>query len=93
MDQLAGAIEKAGVPLVCLNFFAGDMPAGDRGIVSCLANRTEFKENIAPVVELGSRLGRRLLNAPYGNRLEKFCPEQQDETAIANIDRDCPRFG
>ena len=34
VDGFARAIEDAGVQLVGLNFFAGDMPGGDRGLVS-----------------------------------------------------------
>ena len=36
----------AGVQLVGLNFFAGDMAGGDRGLVSWPARSTEFRDNI-----------------------------------------------
>ena len=34
VDRFVQAIEDAGVSLIGLNFFAGDMPAGDRGVLS-----------------------------------------------------------
>ena len=34
VDAFVAAVENAGVQLVGLNFFAGDMPGGDRGLVS-----------------------------------------------------------
>ncbi|HEX7147761.1 MAG TPA: hydroxypyruvate isomerase, partial [Actinomycetota bacterium] len=34
VDEFVGAVGDAGVRLAGLNFFAGDMPGGDRGLVS-----------------------------------------------------------
>lgn len=34
VDALLGAIDEAGVRLVALNLYAGDMPAGERGVLS-----------------------------------------------------------
>ena len=34
VDAFVRAVRDAGVDLVGLNFFAGDMPGGDRGLVS-----------------------------------------------------------
>ena len=34
VDGFVAAITDAGVQLIGLNFFAGDMPGGDRGLVS-----------------------------------------------------------
>jgi len=34
VEAFVRAVEDAGVSLTGLNFFAGDMPAGDRGLVS-----------------------------------------------------------
>ena len=42
LDAFARAVEEAGVRLVGLNFFAGDMPGGDRGLVSWPARASEF---------------------------------------------------
>jgi hypothetical protein len=46
------AVQDAEVALVALNFFAGDMPGGDRGLVSWPARSTQFRDNLD--VPLGS---------------------------------------
>jgi hydroxypyruvate isomerase len=70
-DAFVSAIEDAGVQLVGLNFFAGDMPAGDRGVVSSPKRASEFRDNIEATVGIGERLGCRAFNALYGNREER----------------------
>jgi hydroxypyruvate isomerase len=73
------------VQLVGLNFFAGDMPGGDRGLVSWPARSTEFRDNIDVTVGLGERLGCRAFNALYGNRTDDSTPEEQDALAAENL--------
>ena len=63
MEEFATAITDADVQLVGLNFFAGDMAGGDRGLVSWPARSTEFRDNIDVTVALGERLGCRAFNA------------------------------
>ena len=53
-----------------LNFFAGDMPGGDRGLVSWPGRTAEFRDNIDVTVGIGERLGCKAFNALYGNRVE-----------------------
>ena len=86
VDAFAASIREAGVQLVGLNFFAGDMPAGDRGIVSHVGRELEFAENVDIVVSLGERLGCRAFNALYGLRVEDQDPAEQDETAVRNLE-------
>src|SRR3954451_6557579 len=78
VDRFVTAVTDAGVQLVGLNFFAGDMPGGDRGLVSWPARSGEFRENIDVTVGVGERLGCRAFNALYGNRVDDSSPEQQD---------------
>jgi hydroxypyruvate isomerase len=85
VDRFADAIEDAGVQLVGLNFFAGDMPGGDRGLVSWPARSAEFRDNIDVTLTLGARLGCTAFNALYGNRIDDASPEQQDELAAENL--------
>lgn len=85
VDRFVRAIEDAGVTLSGLNFFAGDMPGGDRGLVSWKGRCGEFKDNIDVVVGIGERLGTRAFNALYGNRLDDFTPEAQDELGRKNL--------
>lgn len=81
IDRFATAVTDAGVQLVGLNFFAGDMPGGDRGLVSWPARAAEFRDNVEVTVGIGERLGCRAFNALYGNRTDDTTPEQQDELA------------
>lgn len=85
VTRFATAVTDAGVALVGLNFFAGDMPGGDRGLVSWPARSGEFRDNIDVTVGLGEQLGCRSFNALYGNRRDDCSPEQQDETATENL--------
>ncbi|WP_139005535.1 hydroxypyruvate isomerase family protein [Arthrobacter crystallopoietes] len=79
------AINDTGVQLTGLNFNAGDMPGGDRGLVSWKGRDAEFRDNIAVVAGIGERLGCKAFNALYGNRLDEHTPEAQDEVALANL--------
>lgn len=85
VDAFATAIEDAGVSLVGLNFYAGDMPGGDRGLVSWPARASEFRDNVDVTVGLGRRLGCRAFNALYGNRVDDATPPEQDELATENL--------
>jgi hydroxypyruvate isomerase len=67
LDALASAIDDAGVQLVGLNFDAGHMPSGDRGLLSSRATSQRFRDNIEVTVGLAERLGCKALNALYGN--------------------------
>lgn len=46
VDGFIRAIKDAGVALIGLNFFAGDMPSGDRCILSLPNHRLEFVDNV-----------------------------------------------
>lgn len=85
IDRFTGAITDAGVQLIGLNFFAGDMPGGDRGLVSWPARSAEFTDNVDVVVGIGDRLGCKAFNALYGNRTDESTPVAQDEVATRNL--------
>jgi hydroxypyruvate isomerase len=85
IDSFVTAVSDAGVQLAGLNFFAGDMPGGDRGAVSWPARSTEFRDNIEVTIGIGERLGCRAFNALYGNRVDGVSPDEQDELAVANL--------
>ncbi|MGS0684987.1 hydroxypyruvate isomerase family protein [Nakamurella sp. GG22] len=85
VDAFVRAIQDAGVSLVGLNFFAGDMPAGDRGLVSWPARSAEFRANIPVVAAIGERLGCKAFNALYGNRVDDAPVAEQDELAAENL--------
>jgi hydroxypyruvate isomerase len=85
VERFIAAVHDAGVQLVGLNFAAGDMPGGDRGLVSWPARAAEFRDNVAVTVGIGERLGTRAFNALYGNRIADADPRQQDELAVDNL--------
>ncbi|MCV7028799.1 hydroxypyruvate isomerase family protein [Mycobacterium sherrisii] len=79
------AIEEAGVQLSGLNFFAGYMAGGDRGVLSDPALTTEFRDNVRVAVSIAEALGTQAFNALYGNRIEGVAPDVQDDVAAKNI--------
>ena len=85
VDAFAEAVQDAGVALVGLNFFAGDMPGGDRGVVSWPARSAEFRDNVDVALGVGGRLGCRAFNALYGNRVDGVPAQEQDELAVQNL--------
>jgi len=85
VDRLTSAVEDAGVRLVGLNFAAGNMPGGDRGLASWPGREREFLASVEVAVAIGGRLGTAAFNALYGNRVEDARPEEQDELAAANL--------
>lgn len=85
VDAFVGAIRDAGVQLTGLNFNAGDMPGGDRGLVSWPARSQEFRDNLDVVTRIGEATGCQGFNALYGNRVEDSTPEAQDELGAENL--------
>ncbi|WP_151769980.1 TIM barrel protein [Streptomyces abyssomicinicus] len=86
LDALGEALEKAGVRLTGLNFYAGLLPGPDRGALSLPgAESDRFRANVEAAVEFAGSLGCRALNALYGNRLEGVDPAEQDELALENL--------
>lgn len=85
VDAFVTAVRDAGVQLVGLNFFAGDMPGGDRGLVSWPARSGEFHDNVDVTVGVGEQLGCRAFNALYGNRVDDAAPAEQDALAGENL--------
>jgi len=85
VEAFVTAIRDAGVQLIGLNFFAGDMPGGDRGLVSSPKRSGEFRDNVDVTVGIGELLGCRAFNALYGNREEGHTSSEQDELAVENL--------
>jgi hydroxypyruvate isomerase len=85
LAQFAKAIEAADVQLIGLNLFAGDMSLGERGLVSWVSRRDEFKANLPVALKLGQDLGCRSFNALYGVRQPGEDPAEADRVALANL--------
>ncbi|MBW5424231.1 TIM barrel protein [Streptomyces sp. BG9H] len=86
LDALKKAIEDAGVQLVGLNFYAGQLPGPDRGALSVPGEESEkFRANLAVAADFAASLGCGALNALYGNRVDGVDPAVQDELALENL--------
>jgi hydroxypyruvate isomerase len=85
VDSFVEALGDAGVQLVLLNFVAGEMAAGERGLLSLPAGSARFQDNIDVCVGIAERTGCGVLNALYGNRADGVSEQQQDELAIENL--------
>jgi hydroxypyruvate isomerase len=79
------SILNAGVQLVGLNFFAGDLAGPDCGVLSIPARSQQFRDNIDVTVGIGAQLDVTGFNALYGNRVDGVSSEQQDELATENL--------
>lgn len=89
VDAFVRAIRDAGVRLVGLNFFAGDLAGPDCGVLSIPERSRQFRDNIAVAVGIGERLGVSAFNALYGNRVDDVAPATQDALARENLGLAC----
>jgi len=78
-DAFVTALGDAGVRLAALNFYAGDLAAGERGLLSDPTRIGEFRDSVDVGVDIAARTGCTVLNALYGNR------PGRDELAILNL--------
>lgn len=85
VDAFCRSIEDAGVRHIGLNFYAGDMPAGERGVLSHPARVEEFRDSVAVLERIAERTGVRAFNALYGQRLEGVASSEQDRVAVRNL--------
>jgi hydroxypyruvate isomerase len=85
LDALRQAIVDSGTQLVGLNFDAGNMPAGDRGLLSRPSQSHRFRTNIDVTVEFAASLGCTTLNALYGNTEPGVSAGTQRELATENL--------
>ena len=68
-DDIVRQAEKYDLETVLLNFAAGDMKAGDRGLAGDPARAAAFRANVPVAIDLARRLGCRKLNALAGNAI------------------------
>ena len=81
------AVRDAGVALVGLNFFAGDLAGPDCGVLSIPDRAQQFRDNIDVAIGIGDQLGIRAFNALYGNRVDGVAPQEQDALAREQLAR------
>lgn len=85
IEALVRSLADAGVQLVGLNFDAGDMAGGARGLLSDPRTLQRFRDNIDVAVGIAGQTGCSAMNALYGNRVDGVDPQQQDEIATENL--------
>ena len=66
VDAFVTAVADAGVELIAMNLFGGDMAAGERGIASDPHRRGEFDDSLAVALDVGRRLRTRMFNTLVG---------------------------
>jgi len=85
LDAVERAIRDAGLEVALLNFDAGDMPAGDRGLVSDPERQDRFRDNVPVALRLAKAVGCRQLNALVGIQLPRVSREEQLALASKNV--------
>ena len=85
LREVEGAIADAGLSVALFNFYAGDMSAGDRGLLSDPDRAGRFRDNVPVAVELARRLGCPRLNALVGLALPGTERDEQLRLASENI--------
>ncbi|MBD8042843.1 TIM barrel protein [Arthrobacter sp. Sa2BUA2] len=79
------AVSDAGVQLTGLNFYAGNMAAGERGVVSSPSRIKEFRASLDTAVGIARLTGCTGFNALYGIRETGISEAEQDATAAENL--------
>ena len=85
LDEVESAIKDAGLQVALFNFDAGDMAAGDRGLLSDPDRAHGFRENVPVALELAQRIGCERMNALVGLERSPSEREQQLELAADNV--------
>jgi hydroxypyruvate isomerase len=85
LAAVESAIRTAEVDVVVLNFDAGDMAAGDRGLISDPDREEAFRANVPVALELAASVGCTKLNALAGHELAEVGREAQVELARDNV--------
>lgn len=86
VKQFIASIHDFGMRLTGLNFWSGEMSAGDRGRLSTPGHSAAFADNAEVVAEIGRRTGCTTFNAFYGLNEGASASEAQDELALEWLD-------
>jgi hydroxypyruvate isomerase len=86
VEALVTAVRDAGVRLLALNLYGGDLAGADSGLLSVPGRTAELMANLEVVVGLVQALGISFCNSLYGRR-EPGRAAEQDELAVRNLRR------
>lgn len=87
VEAFVGAVRDAELELCALNFFAGDLPGGERGVACRPDRQHELNASIEPLVAIAEITGCRRFNLLFGQYDERWTQHHQRDTAIAAIRR------
>ncbi len=79
------AVRDAGLDVALFNFDAGDMAAGDRGLVSDPGREHLFKDNVPVALDLARVLGCENMNVLVGHEIPGLDREEQLALARENV--------
>jgi hydroxypyruvate isomerase len=85
LGEVEAAIGEAGLSVALFNFDAGDMPAGERGLVSDPERVEQFRENVPVALDLAQKLGCGRMNVLVGHEKDGMDREEQLALARENV--------
>jgi hydroxypyruvate isomerase len=85
LDKVKAAVEDSALEVALLNFDAGDMPNGDRGLASDPDRKQQFRDNVPVALDLARTVGCRRLNALVGLELDGMDRDEQLALAADNV--------
>jgi hydroxypyruvate isomerase len=85
LGRVEAAIKDTGLQVALFNFDAGDMPGGDRGLLSDPGRQEEFRGNVPVALELARKVGCPRLNALVGLDLDGVDTAEQLDLARENV--------
>jgi hydroxypyruvate isomerase len=85
LGEVEAAVDEANLDVALINFYAGDMASGDRGLLSDPERQDRFRKNVPVAVELAGRLGCENLNALVGHEKPGMDREEQISLAWENV--------
>ena len=84
-DAVEKAVKDANLQVALMNFDAGDMAAGDRGLAGDPEREGRFRENVPVALELARSLGCRRMNVLVGHALAGMKRDEQLAIAQRNV--------
>ncbi|MEY4437593.1 MAG: hypothetical protein RL249_5 [Actinomycetota bacterium] len=85
VSAFISSIKSSGINLTGLNFAAGNMPEGDRGLISDPTKVDDFRSSCDVLLHIAKETGVRLFNLLYGNTIQGVSADMQEKVARENI--------
>jgi hydroxypyruvate isomerase len=85
LDEVEAAIKQANLQVALFNFDAGEMPKGDRGLLSDRDRQHRFRDNVPVALDLARRLGCERINALVGVERAPATRDEQLALAAENV--------